>query len=495
MAKDNDINLHVKALGVEQAKEKLDTVGRSTEEVGEKTEKAAARARDAQGKFAQGAEQAADATEKLNAEAGKQSTAMTKLGGTVTAMAAKYVSITAAIAAVTKAIHAQTQAMEENAAMAAKQQNALLRLQFLGDLFKERPELRQEVQAMAEFGRRPVEQVADAWYNLRSKSGGLDDATQMSILREALEMGRTDPDLPLDTLVDMFSLYAKQSGVSDANRIQNVLQQTITDAGGSSADVARYMPQFLPIGISGGLTPAQSSGLWAYATTQLADASIATTGLRATFMGLQGRGNPEGQKMLEGMGITPDMDFFTKIGKLSGAGLSLADAEQIAGREGAPVFLSLLNNPQAMMRTVGSVTGADRGDIDLTADKIKGLFGSDAVARNEEDLRLLQVSIDNIRASGDEMEFKRRQKIMENVHRQSGMPEALVQFTQRGTSFLRALGWDATQGWDDPEFLDTMSGVGWQNPGIGPTVINNQNVIYNQPDQPARPRSGPEDLN
>lgn len=491
MAKDNDINLHVKALGVEQAKEKLDTVARSTEQIGDKTEKSGARASDAQGKFAQGAEQA-------TAAVGKQATAAGKLETKVAALAAKYLSVTKAIAAVTKAIHVMTQAMEENAAMAAKQQNALLRLQFLGDLFKERPELRQEVQAMAEFGRRPVEQVADAWYNLRSKSGGLDDATQMSILREALEMGRTDPDLPLDTLVDMFSLYAKQSGVSDANRIQNVLQQTITDAGGSSADVARYMPQFLPIGISGGLTPAQSSGLWAYATTQLAEASIATTGLRATFMGLQGRGNPEGQKMLEGMGITPDMDFFTKIGKLSGAGLSLADAEQIAGREGAPVFLSLLNNPQAMMRTVRSVTGADRGDIDLTADKIKGLFGSDAFASNEEDIRNLNVTIDNLRAGDPEvLAFKRRRLLMQHAHRKLGSSELNLAMMDKISQVGYAVGVDLTAGWDDPDIVESFQEKGLfpRDLNGGPTVINNQNVIYNQPDQPARPRSGPDDLN
>lgn len=478
MAKDNDINLHVKAKGTEHTKQQLDGVARSTEQLGDKTEKSSGKARDAQDEFAKSTERAAKASKK-------QETNADKVRKKIRALAAQYIGVTAAIAAYTKAIQAQTQAMEENVEMAAKQQNALLRLQFLGDLFKERPGLRQEVQALAEFGRRPTEQVADAWYNLRSKSGGLDDATQMSILREALEMGRTDPDLPLDTLVDMFSLYAKQSGVSDANRIQNVLQQTITDAGGSSADVARYMPQFLPIGISGGLTPAQSSGLWAYATTQLADASIATTGLRATFMGLQGRGNPEGQKMLEGMGITPDMDFFTKIGKLSGAGLSLADAELIAGREGAPVFLSLLNNPRAMMRTIGSVVGADRGDIDMTADKLKGLFGSDEVARIEEDLRLLQVLIDNARASDQRaLKIQKIRKEHELLLRQTHDSEWGIQLADWLIATQGALGLS-------PEAIER----GMNRTADSPTIINNQNVIYNQPDQPARPRSGPEDLN
>jgi len=406
---DKDINIHIRAKNADAAKQKLDGVSESTKKIGDS------------------ARQGASGVGKL----GESSRKTTGLVGGLLDRLAGFFSITAVIAAVTSAIRVQGQAIEENAQKAQDYQNKLLRLQFLGEMFKERPELRSEVADLAEFGRRDFAEVSDAWYNLRSKGGSMSAKQKDSIMREALEMGRTDPSMPLGTLVDMFSLYAKQTGQGDANRIQNVLQQTITEAGGSGADVARYMPQFLPIGISGGLSGSQSAGLWSYVTTQLADASIATTGLRATFMGLQGRGTPEAAKLLEGFGVTGDMNFMQKINTLSGAyhggDLDLAAAEQIGGREGAAVLLSMLKNPQAMTRTIGSVVGSDRGDIDLTGSRIKDLFGSDEFARTEEDVRLLDIAIDNTRATDQNaLKADKIRKISELEARKRGDPEAKI---------------------------------------------------------------------
>lgn len=471
-----DVNIPIKAEGAEQATDKIDRLTGAIEKM----------------------------TQKIDGQAGKarsNATAMEGLTGRLGSLLAQYVSVTAAIGLATKAIQEQTQAMRENAAIAERQQNSLLRLQFLGDLFAEHPELRKEVGAMAEFGRRPFEQVAGAWYNLRSKSAGMSDAQQMGILREALEMGRTDPSLPLDTLVDMFSLYAKQSGVADANRIQNVLQQTITDAGGSGADVARYMPQFLSVGMSGGLSAAQSAGLWAYATTQTADASIATTGLRATFMGLQGKGSPEGQKRLAAMGVTPEMDFFEKMNILSGAGLSLADAEQIAGREGAPLFLSLLKNQAAMMRTLGTVTGADRGDIDLTRTKIDQLFGSDAVAKWEEDQRLMNIRLANLRA-GDAKSMRLQQIKREHELRLrgEGASEYRIGFELGTIESLAGAGLSPEHALtvgssliNEDWKMNLFGAAGplyrisqeWNN---APVIVNNNNTILNRSEGQASPR-------
>jgi Phage-related minor tail protein len=401
MGRKKDIDIHLRIKGGDDAKRDVDGVAASTENLGKKTDQAGK-------KGAEGTEALGKSAEKTKGAFGSF---MTKLAAWATAI----VSIGAAIKIVTGILNANKRALNEHADVAVSQQQKLLRLQYLGDLFKERPELRKEVGVLSEFGRRPFEEVADAWYNLRSKGGALSQQQRDSIMREALEMGRTDPDLPLDTLIDMFSLYAKKTGVEDANRIQNVLQQTVTEAGGSGADVARYMPQFLPIGMGGELTGAQAAGLWAYATT-LGDAAVATTGIRAVFMGLEGKGSPEGKKILKKLGVRKDMDFFEKIallGEAYGEGrFDLGMAEQVAGREGSALLLDLIKDPAELNRVINKVVGVDRGDIDLTATKIEELLGQDELAQREDEIRRVKVEVENLKGS-DTKAVRWRQLILE----------------------------------------------------------------------------------
>ncbi len=429
---DKDVNIHIRAKDADTAKRDIDKTAQATEGLGKKTEQAGK-------KGAEGTDKLTRSTEKSKGAFGSF---IAKLGAWVVSLA----SVAAAIRIVTGVINANKQALNEHADVAVAQQQKLLRLQYLGDLFKERPELRKEVGALSEFGRRPFEEVADAWYNLRSKGGALSQQQRDSIMREALEMGRTDPDLPLDTLIDMFSLYAKKTGEQDANRIQNVLQQTVTEAGGSGADVARYMPQFLPIGIGGELTGAQAAGLWAYATT-LGDAAVATTGLRAVFMGLEGKGSPEGKKILKKLGVRKDMDFFEKIARLgeaSGEGrFDLAMAEQVAGREGSALLLDLIKDPAELNRVIGNVVGVDRGDIDLTATKIEELMGTDEVARLEEDIRGIDIQIANAKgADVHALRWRKKMREREMSMRRAGRSAYSIGIDRAVSEFFGGSGRD-----------------------------------------------------
>jgi len=479
MAK-NDINIHVRTRGTRQTKRKLDKVAKSSRKVGDET--------------ASGQKQAAAALDKTTQSLSRMDRIMSR----VKRLALGFFGGAAAIRAVTAAIQAQNRALEEHAEIAIKQQNKLLRLQYLDDLFKERPALHKEVAQLAEFGRRPFEEVADAWYNLRSKGAGLTDLQQQNILREALEFGRTDPSSPLNTLVDMFALYAKQTGERDANRIQNVIRQTVTEAGGSTAQVAQYMPRFLPLGLLGGLTGPQTAGLWSYITTQLAEPSVATSGLQATFLGLQGKGQPEGQKLLRKWGIGADMDFFTKIQALSqrqkAGQLTLADAELIAGREGAPVFLSLLRDPAAMMSTVGKVVGAGMADRDLTRESISQLMRQDEIARLEEDVRLLDIQIQNAKAKDkNALRWKAHLKHYELSLRKAGWPEWMI---KASLASERSISWIGVKLQED-EVISGPSKIwglpanrlpvpSWSTDEISPepnnVIINNNfsnDIIYN----------------
>ena len=411
-----DVNIHVKAKGTQQTKQQLDGVGKSTEGVGDKAKKGA------------------DGVDKLSGSASKAHGLFSRFTSGLIGWATKLIGITAIIAGITKAINIQKQALEEHARIAEEQQKKLLSLQYLGEFFKERPQLRKEVAAYAEFGRRPFTEVAEAWYNLRSKAARLSPQQRGAIMREALELGRTQPEAPLQTIVDMFSLYAKQTGAADINRVQNIIQQTITEAGGGAADVAKYMPMFLPVGMAGGLTGPQAAGLWSYVTTQMAEPSMATTGLRAVFMALQGRGTPESQKMLQQLGITPQMGFFQKIQALSAqqraGGFGLGRAELLAGREGAPVLLSMLARPGEMMETISNVVGAGRGRRDITRDMITQLMSADEVARLEEESRRLDITLENIK--GRDVRAQRWTvylKDYENRLREAGLSEYRIAYS------------------------------------------------------------------
>jgi len=460
-----NINIHIKTPGAGKAKRDLDSVGQSSKNVGQ-TVKDSSR-------------KGAKEVDKLRNSTDSAKGAFGKFAGSLTSWVVKLASIATAIRLVTSAIRSQIEAMQEHARIAAEQQKSLVELQFLGGFFRERPELQKEVATLAEFGRRPFQEVAGAWYSLRSKGAGLSEQQQSSILREALELGRTTPSTPLGTLIDMFSLYAKRTGVQDANRVQNVLNQTITEAGGTAADVASYMPQFLPIGMSGGLSGAETAGLWSYVTTQLADASIATTGMRSTFMGLQGRGSPEGQRLLKRFGINKGMDFFEKIARLSqrfqSGKFSLGHAELIAGREGAPVLLSILQNPAAMMQTVGNVVGADTGQFDITQDMIADLMGTDERARLEEQTRLLDVELANIKG-GDigAMRWNVYLKAYEKAMRLKGVPEAVIQTQKKFEQIKAGFGLSSGDlaGWTTP--------FAWGNirPESPPIIINDQSTNY-----------------
>jgi len=430
-----DVNIHIKTPGADKARQDLDGVGRSAKVVGDS-------AHEGGRKGAAGMKQLHDDAEKTNTRFGRlKDSIMGWVGGLV--------SVALAIRSITSAIRIQMQAIEEHATVASSQQKKLLQLQYLGGFFKEHPNARKEVEVLSEFGRRPFEEVAGAWYNLRSKAARLSSEQRQSIMTEALELGRQFPDAPLDTLVDMFSLYAKQTGARDMNMVQNILKQTITEAGGGMADVAQYMPMFLPIGMAGGLTGPQTAGLWAYVTTQLSEPSIATTGLKATFMGLQGRG-PSGKEaalMLNQLGIKPGMGFFEKISSLALAQragrFGLAEAEQLAGREGAAVLLAMLSDPAAMMETVSNVASVARGDVDLTQTEIHELMSSDELAQLEEHGRELDVENQNLKGGDiNALRWRTFYKEYEVQMRRQGMPEwqiksrLLMLKTLGGTGFV-----------------------------------------------------------
>lgn len=416
-----DINIHIKTPGADKARKNIDDVGRSAKKTGDKV--------------AAGSKKGARQVDDLGKSAGKTKSTFGKLKESIGGWAAGLVGISAIIGGITSAIRTNIQAMKEHARIASQQQKELLGLQFLGDLYKD-VDVRERVKEYAEMGRRPLVETAEAYKALRSKGATLTEAQREGIMKEVMEFGRQEPTAPLTDLVDMFTLYVKQTKAKDMNVAQNILRQTIEEAGVAGAgEVSRYFPRFLPIGITGGLTGPQAAGLWAYATGELGSVEEATTGLRAAFLGLQGRGTPEATKMLAGLGVEPGMGFFQQLQKLSAARqagkFGVKEAELIGGREGMTILMSLLRSPEALGRQIGRIQQVARPDIDLTARALQDLMSKDELARLEEQKRLADIQIENIKAEDiealkNEVWLAEQEKRM----REGGFPEYFIRFQQ-----------------------------------------------------------------
>ena len=469
---DKDVNIHVIASGAEEASKGLDKVADSTKRVGSAVEESAPKATGETNKLA-------DSFGRLKDAGGTVTTALT-------GWALKLASIATAISLVTSAVRVQIDAMREHAQLIADRQQQLTALQYLNGFFKENPNLREEVAKKAEFGRRDFGEVATAWYGLRSKAGGLSTKQQGDILDEALEYGRPVPNAPLGPIVDVFTTFAKKGGMTDANRIQNVVSEAIAQSGGGAEDAARPLSEFLPIGMAGGMTASQSAGLWSYVSSQASEPRQATSGLRNIFMALQGKGTPETNKLLRRSHISPKMGFFEKFSILSqryGEGkFSLDDAEQIAGPEGASLLLAMLKNPSDMANTINRVTAADRPDIDITKKNINELLGSDEIAFLADRDKKLQLQIENQKAR-DVGALRKTVAIrkQEKYARDTKSPEYFIQLAKKTQEFLYGVTGHTIREDDfDPNW-----------PGQSPVIINhhdNSTHYYNGQLPTAKPR-------
>lgn len=460
-----DVNIHVKAKGAQQTKQQLDSVSKSTEGVGEKAKKGAA------------------GVDKLSGSASKAKSSFGSFFSGLKSWATGLIGITAVIAGITKAINIQKQALQEHARIAEEQQKKLLALQTMGDIFEKRPELRKEIAAYAKFGRRPIPEVTEALYALESKGAGLTEQQKKGIMREALELGRMEPEAELKSIVDVFSLYAKETRQQNINQVQNVIRQTLSQAGAELGQMGQYLPQFLSLGISGGLTGAETAGLWAFATTRAPSPEKATTGIRNIFMALQGKGTPESQKLLQQLGITPQMNIFQQLGTLSAAQragkFGLPEAETVAMKENAALLMSMLTEPKAMMETVRKITGVARPDIDITRDKLKLIMGADEVARLEEEGRRLGISIEDIKGRDiNALRWNTFIGLREEAMRDADLSEVAIAIELARLRFISAVGLKTE--YPEEHFVSKIQQGLWGEP-LRPTniIINDNHIEYN----------------
>jgi len=461
-----DVNIHVKTPGAQQAKQRLEGIGKASKGVGDSAHR--------------GGRKGAEGMRELDQSAAKTKGGFSKLRSSIASWVTGIIGITAIIRGITAAIRAQSEAIKEHAQIAAEQQKKLLALQAMGTFFEEHPEARKEVAAYAEFGRRPFEQVAEAWYSLESKGAGLTKEQKAGIMREALELGRMEPEADLKSIIDVFSIYAKETRQKDINQVQNVIRQTLSQAGAELSQMGQYLPRFLSLGIAGGLTGAETAGLWAFATTRAPTPESATVGIRNIFAALRGKGTPESQKLLQQLGITPEMNIFEQLTALSAAQkagkFGVPEAEMIAGRENIAVLLSMLTEPTAMMETVRQVTRVARPDIDITREKLERIMGTDEVARLEEERRRLDVVIRNIKAQDVRaLQWDVSLREYEKQMREADVPESIIRYQLWKYRTGGGFGMEPGPNW----FLEPLGKFSeFPAQQRGPVIINDNSIKY-----------------
>lgn len=480
-----DVNIHVKTEGTEQASQKLGQVGQAAKGIGDKT--------------TEGTKKGAAGMDKLTQSTTTAHGRFRAFFSSIKSWVTGLVGITAVIAGITKAIRAQSDALREHAEIISEQQKRMLALQAMGEFFIEHPEARKEVAAYAEFGRRPFEQVAEAWYALESKGAGLTEAQKKGIMREALELGRMEPEADLKSIIDVFSLYAKETRQQDINQIQNVIRQTLSQAGAELSQMGQYLPRFLSLGVAGGLTGAETAGLWAFATTRAPTPEAATVGIRNIFAALRGKGTPESQQLLQSLGITPQMSIFEQLTALSQAQragrFGVPEAEAIAGRENIAVLLSMLTEPRAMMDVVRQVTRVARPDIDIVGERLQQIMSADEIARLEEERRRLDIAIKNIKGQDVRaLEWDVYLKEYERRMREANVAEYAIRYQLWKYKIAAGLGREPGPFW----LIESFGGVPsfpTQNE-MAPVIINDNSIKnYPRTGEPVTgPRSAPEDI-
>lgn len=441
---DKDINIHVKAQDVEKSKQDIDSFGQSVSNVGKMTQ--------------QTGQQASEGAEKLSFWA----TQLNNIKGYLLGM----VGGVAAINAVTEAVRRQRQEWEENARVITKQQEQILRLQFLGDYYKEKPELRKEVMAYAEIGRRPFEDVANAMFDLRNMGAAYTGPQREEILRRSLELGRIMPQAPLKDIVQSMILYSNAAKTTNFAAIENVLSKTLTKAEGEEAPIE--LAKFLPVATAAGLSGEQAAGLWSYAISQYPASGLATTALERMMLLLQGK-TPEARVAMGRLGITPQRPFMEQFNQLVAKQPNLKQLEGIFDTRMAPVVLTLLQHPDMVRAAMSQATAAGQMPENLTQQSIQGLFGTDEMARLTDLSKFLDISIENLRGMNERsIRVQVGRKLQEaTLRRETESP------TMRW--ILRAMDW----------FPDWIMGMHrWEN-NVDVNQIRNYPLTQIQPKPPA----------
>jgi hypothetical protein len=285
------------------------------------------------------------------------------------------------------ALRLARQEMEENARAASELKKAQLDLQFLNQGFNAA-----ELDAVRQFSEktgRDQSEVATAFAELKSKTAGLTDEERLDAFRQIAETSLTTSG-SLTPLVNAFAFGLPT--VPNAEALQNLLRGVQREAGVSSTEEVAQL--FLATGRETGLTPAESGGIFSFATTKVPDAARARTQARNILLRLQGDQTPESEAILSQAGATPDVGVMEQLRRLNAAQqrgeLGAKEITQLFGTENFVLGSQLIGGIGEVEQTIGRINTDVTGGEDLTREAIQNIFAGDEQQR----LRLQAAQID-----------------------------------------------------------------------------------------------------
>lgn len=360
------------------------------------------------------AEKTRDQGEATDEAKGKTGEASAELGHLTNALGINLASITGMVGGIVgvggliaayqqwlENIEAVNQRLQENAQIV--RDNAEARLNFVALQGVESAEDVERIDAFAAFAGRSPGEIARVQGSLRSQ---FPNASSQDISNLTLEVAAASQltDASPTELAQGLSVIFREVG--DARVAGNIFQEAIQQAGEAEPGrLAQEVGKFIGIGSQiGGLDAGEAAGFAAAGTGLGLPNEEATTGLKNVLFAIRGRGTPEGNEILDGLGIDREnvINALQQISAARQAGqIDDAQLEAIGGREAAPVFAAL-SDPiklQNFLASVGAVDAAEDFEGRIVTDKAESIFTPGSIQSANLLIKQLEAQTESVRAS------------------------------------------------------------------------------------------------
>lgn len=238
-----------------------------------------------------------------------------------------------------------------------------------------RPATQAAVLRMAAEAGRPTDEVLRSYYTLAGGTAGMARSRQAGLMRQALMMGRTDLEAPLEPLVGLFSAIGTQQPKLTPQQIGNLVSQTIESAKATPGQMAAFLPRLLSAGSAAKMDPAMSMGLFAFATRQGGRTEVSATAARSAMLGLLAP-TPERLKEMQPFGFPSQGGIMERVEWLRQRGAQLPSTLQaeLGGREGIEAVAAIIAKPKEFQADVAAARRAQAAPYSLLEQRMQQVY-------------------------------------------------------------------------------------------------------------------------
>lgn len=343
------IEEEIRITGGREAAQQLDRVGNATEDVGKKTEQAG-----------EGAKRGSTSFDDLGSSLNR---GLSSIKGFVGGLLGA-VGLNAALAASREEAEAAKKSIEDFVDSLA----ATLAL-------SKDPALLQVATDAAISSGRDINQIGASLFSIVSGTAGASRDEQVSLLNEALEISKGEPNVDLAQITELLiRLRNVSGGTLDAQQIQNLAIATEDLGQIDIGQLSRFLPRTLKPGETAGLELPETAALFAL-LSQVLKPELAATATESIVTRLAAP-SAEGEKTLRRLGVRPGAGVIETLQQLSEANqrepLNAAQLRDLVGEgpgaSGLGVLFDQFDKLLAFRDRISQATAA--GAADLGAEKV-----------------------------------------------------------------------------------------------------------------------------